>query len=186
MARYLYSELSSLLQARRNCARISLNSPECFKHHTETIERLVDQHLPSGSGFDSGTKLDLDASREDKLVFVTSFHHMNQNGFYDGWTEHTVTVTPSLSDRFHLRVSGRNRNDVKDYIHESFDVALRTDVTYDLYLERFPQFAISSKWEDKDGGESQCYQAWYVDGQRFWQDFNGAREYAAKRMTEAL
>src|SRR5215469_16388627 len=97
MARYLYSELSTLIQARKNCQQS--NNTEWFDRHSGTIQKLCKQHLPSGSGFDSGTKFDLDASRADKLVFHTSFHHMNESGMYDGWTEHTVTVTPSLAHK---------------------------------------------------------------------------------------
>ena len=46
---------------------------------------------------------------------------------YDGWTEHTVTVTPSFSG-FNMRISGRNRNDIKDHMHETFYSALHTEV----------------------------------------------------------
>lgn len=137
MARYLYSELSNLIQARQNCADImngfrsgdGNNAQEWFHRHEETIDNLVQRHMPSGSGFDSGTALDFDASHADKLVFHTSFHHMNEAGYYDGWTAHKITITPSLSFGFHVRVSGRNRNDIKDYISECFANALRTDIT---------------------------------------------------------
>lgn len=128
MARYLYSELSNMIEARRNCAQ-STDKSEWFERHTDMIESLVKQHLPHGSGFDSGTKIDMDASRADKLVFTTAFHHMDENGYYDGWTEHTVTVTPALSNNFHLRISGRNRNDIKEMMYQDFDYALRADVS---------------------------------------------------------
>jgi hypothetical protein len=110
---------------------------------------------------------------------------MNDTGYYDGWTEHTVTVTPSFSG-INIRVSGRNRNDIKDYIHETFSYALRSDVTYDLFIERFPQFAVTSKWEDKDGTSSQCHRAWYCNGQRFWNDPICAREHASKQIENSL
>lgn len=179
MARYLYSELASLVQARRNSAD---NNREWFEKHTDMIESLVKQHLPSGSGFDSGTTLDLDASHADKLVFHTSFHHMNGNGFYDGWTEHTVTVTPSLAHRYNLRISGRNRSDIKELISQDFYYALDIDVTYDLYKDHFPELQIRSAWENEDGTPSQCYMAWYVGDKRFWNRFTEAREYAGQEM----
>ena len=180
MARYLYSELAAAVDARRRCASTPNN--EWFDKHTETIEKLVKQHLPHGSGFDSGTTIDLDSSHADKLVFHTSFHHMNENGYYDGWTEHTVTVTPSLQHAFNLRISGRNRNDIKEMMHQNFDYALRTDVRYDLLADRFPELKLVSKWEDKDGNPSQCYQAWYVGERRFWNDYQGARDFAGEEM----
>lgn len=179
-ARYLYSELAAAVDARCHCASTPNN--EWLDKHTERIEKLVKQHMPHGSGFDSGTTLDLDASHGDKLVFRTSFHHMNENGYYDGWTEHAITVTPSLQFGYRIRVSGRNRNEIKDMIHESFDVALRTDVRYDLFMDRFPELQLQHKWEDKDGKPSQCYQAWYVGERRFWNDYQAARDYAGAEM----
>lgn len=142
MTHYLYSELSGLIEARLN--RIAVrdgiasgdreSAADWANTHEDTIERLVRDFMPSGSGFDSGTKIDLDKSHADKLVFTTSYHHMNDGGYYSGWTEHTVTVTPSLQHDFSLRVSGRNRNDVKDYMHETFDHALRSDCGYAIWL----------------------------------------------------
>ena len=212
MARYLYSELASLVEARRNCAkkmaRLNPNAVsatvemkdneyhqtvEWKDRHEDLIESLVKQHLSHGSGFDCGTKIDLDASHADKLVFTTEFHYMNENGYYDGWTAHTVTVTPSLARAFNLRISGRNRNDIKEMMYQDFDYALRVDVTYDLLIERYPEFAITHKWEDKNGTPSQCYQAWYVGAEpiggwmqpnsgRFWNDYQSARAFAAAQM----
>jgi hypothetical protein len=54
---------------------------------------------------------------------------MNDSGYYDGWTEHVVTVTPSFIGGFNIRVSGRNRNDIKGYIAESFHHILKMEVT---------------------------------------------------------
>ena len=119
-ARYLYSELSSAIQAYKNC---EASKNEEWRHkHMETIDMLC-QLLPSGSGIDSGTKLNLDASHYEKLVFDADYHHMDENGYYDGWTQHTVIVTPSFKG-INIRITGQNRNDIKDYLYETFDYAL--------------------------------------------------------------
>ena len=125
MARYLYSELATLIDARKRC--IETNN-DFANTHQVTIERLVRDHMPSGSGFDNGTQIDLDKSHAGRLVFSTAFHHMNETGYYDGWTEHTVRVTPSFLGGFDIRVSGRNRNDIKEYICETFGHALEQDL----------------------------------------------------------
>ena len=184
MARDLYSELASLLIARRNCAQS--NNTEWFERHSDTIEDLVDTYMPRGSGFDRGTKLDVDASHANKLIFNTSYHHMDEMGGYDGWTEHTITVTPSLTHRFHVRISGRNRNNIKDYMHDCIYDALTSYVTYTLLKDHFPQYQLTYKWEDKDGNPSQCYMAWYVNGERFWNDPQGATDRASELMEAAL
>jgi hypothetical protein len=127
MARYLYSELAHLVSARRNCEKTG--STEWRDKHEDSIGNLCREYLPSGSGFDAGSHIDLDASHAEKLVFTTSYHHMNNGGYYDGWTEHTVTVTPSFIGGFNIRVSGRNQNDIKGYIAESFSYVLQMEVT---------------------------------------------------------
>lgn len=125
MARYLYSELALAIEARKNCE--ASNNQEWFKKWTARINELVDL-LPSGSGIDSGTKMDLDASHGEKIVLYTSFHHMSDGGYYDGWTEHTIVVTPSFTSKVNLRISGRDRNDIKDYLHGVYFDALTSEV----------------------------------------------------------
>lgn len=126
MQRKLYQHIASRLQAFDNCER-SDNLEWSRKHHA-ILDELVRVLMPSGSGFDSGTRFDWDESKPNRLVFITSFHHMNDGGMYDGWTEHTVIITPNLALGFDLRITGRDRNDIKDYIGETFHAALSTDV----------------------------------------------------------
>ena len=62
-------------------------------------------HAPSGSGFDSGTTLDMEKSHGEKLVLYTAFHRMDQHGGSAGRTEHTITVTSSFAGRHLLNMS---------------------------------------------------------------------------------
>jgi len=99
--------------------------------HEEDIEQIVKDIFPSGSGFDSGTKFNFEASKDNRLVFTTSFPHMDENGGYDGWTDHEVIVTPSLALDFDIRVTGKNQNEIKDYIAETFQYACSQTIKYD-------------------------------------------------------
>ena len=127
--RTVVQALSSLVDARNRCLDSSeLGKLEWAGKHEEAILSLVDNHLPSGSGWDSGTKLDLDRSTPEKLVLYGSYHHMNDGGYYDGYTDHTITVTASLQFGITLKITGRNRNEIKDYLHELFDSDLRKEV----------------------------------------------------------
>jgi len=119
----LYKRLSSTLVALRNCERSG--NTEWIEKHRERIKQMMG-HAPSGSGFDNGTTLDMDKSGGSKLVFNTAYHHMNEHGYYNGWTDHTVTVTPSF-DGFDLKISGRNRNDIKEMMHDTFEIFLDTE-----------------------------------------------------------
>jgi hypothetical protein len=101
--RKVYQIIASSLQAYNNC--IENKNTEWLDRHRETIKRIVENYLPSGSGFDSGTRFDIDESEPNKLIFYTSYHHMNSSGCYDGWSDHTITVTPSLSNGFDLHIT---------------------------------------------------------------------------------
>lgn len=75
--------------------------------------------LPSGSGFDDGSKIDVDNSRKDKIIITTAFHHMDEHGGYCGWTDHKIIVTPDF-DGINIKVTGNNRNQIKEYIADTF------------------------------------------------------------------
>ena len=122
----VYQELASLIQARANCT--AAGNAEWFERHTYRAAAIVAEYMPSGSGFDNGTLIDFDASAPDKLVFHTAYHHMDENGMYDGWTEHNVTVRPSLAFGIYIHISGRDRNGFKEYSHDCFHSALTADV----------------------------------------------------------
>ena len=85
----------------------------------EYIEYIM-KSAPRGSGFDSGTKLVEEDCSSKVLVFTTSFHHMDEHGSYDGWTDHTIYVLPDFVLGVDITVSGKNRNNIKDYIAETF------------------------------------------------------------------
>jgi len=118
----LYEYIASKVSAIRNCQK-SGNQEWEWKHR-ETLEKIERNLLPSGSGFDSGSVIDMETSKPEKIVINTSFHHMTETGYYSGWTDHSVIITPSLQFGFNLRVTGRNRNEIKDYIAETFQYVL--------------------------------------------------------------
>ena len=123
--------LASLSKALTQC------SPEWDTKHRATIAQIVADHLPSGSGWDCGTTFDADG-RDDRLVLTGSYHHMDDAGGYDGWTEHTITVRPEFSG-ISVSVSGRNRNDIKGYLGDLFYQCLTTHIGYDADSGRYVQ-----------------------------------------------
>jgi len=120
----LYQQIASVVNARLNCEKA--DNTEWYEKHTKTLNDLKDM-LPRGSGIDGENEIDLVQSTGEKLVIHTSFHHMNDVGMYDGWTDHTIRVYPSLIHGIRLTISGRNRRDIKDYLYYVFDYALRRE-----------------------------------------------------------
>jgi len=117
----IITRISRCLDALKRCE--DTGNEEWVKRHRSALEDLASR-LPSGSGFDAGTTIDTERSKTDRIVLATSFHHMDEHGCYEGWSEHEIIVTPSLTSGFDLRVTGRNRNDIKEYIGEVFHSAL--------------------------------------------------------------
>jgi len=114
-------KIAAALIAKTNCAKSG--NDEWHAIWTARLDGIERNTLPSGSGFDNGTTIDHDATRGDRLVLLTAFHHMDDNGSYCGWTEHTVIVTPTFAG-FDIRVTGRNKRDIKDYIADVFHACL--------------------------------------------------------------
>jgi len=118
----LYRRIAAAIGARNNC--IATDNDVWLGNWQHALDSMADE-LPSGSGFDSGTKIDLDESRPNRIVLYTSYHHMDEGGGYDGWTDHRIVITPDFVSDFDIRVGGRNRNDIKEYIADTFDMVLR-------------------------------------------------------------
>ena len=96
----------------------------------ECEDRLykLEQLLPRGSGIDSGCNIDVPKSSSAKVIIYFSYHHMDKWGGYDGWTDYKLIVTPKLWNDFDLRIVGKDRNFVKDYLYEVFNYALKEEV----------------------------------------------------------
>lgn len=125
----LYKHLATTIDARINCER--MNNQEWLIEHKFDIINFAKNFLPSGSGIDSGCQIDLDKSTGEKIVINTSYHHMNENGYYNGWTDHTIIVKSSLIHTLDITITGRNRNDIKDYLYDIFRQALMDMIDYD-------------------------------------------------------
>lgn len=102
-----------------------------YSRAVETINKLCEDHMPSGSGFDNGTRLDFDESTPSKLVFHTDFHHMDEHGGYSHWSSWEVTVEASLA--FGITVETMSLDDESDpedgaYVSSAFHEALMKEI----------------------------------------------------------
>ncbi len=129
-----------LTMQKVNLSTLSLALSQLANGNKETaIERIKKQceHLPSGSGIDSGCKIDLNKSTPEKMVFSVPFHHMDENGYYCGWTTYILTVKPSFWQGFEITIKNggtglerRERymvNDTKDYLYDLFNDVFTVD-----------------------------------------------------------
>lgn len=133
MQQPIYQQISAKFQAYQNCIK---NNNDIWRNkHVDNINGLIENYLPHGSGIDSDIELDFDNSKHNKLIFTFEYHHMDQNGFYCEWESYKLIVTPSLSNKIELKIIGKNKNFVKDYLYEIFDNALRKEIDYPYNVE---------------------------------------------------
>lgn len=91
----------------------------CNKEWKDEAEDRINEMckgIPHGSGIDGYCDIDLTASTDKRIVFKFEFHHMDENGFYCGWTQHKAIITPTFGG-FNIRITGKNYRDIKDYLH---------------------------------------------------------------------
>jgi len=118
----LYKAMALTLNAYHNCVKADNKDWE-LKHFEKLTE--YNDSLPSGSGIDSGCKIDIESSTDNIIIINFGYHFMDENGYYDGWEDYKLIITPSLSFDFDLKIIGKNRNEIKDYFYEMFDFTLR-------------------------------------------------------------
>lgn len=92
-----------------------------------TLTDFVREWLPSGSGIDDSVVVDYNRFRPNRLYIHVAYHHMNEAGFYVGWSYHTIIARPTW-DGIELRITGENYRDIKEYLDELFMDALTTDI----------------------------------------------------------
>jgi hypothetical protein len=108
-------QIALLVEARANC--ITSNNTEWLFKHTTALRAVIRECLPSGAGFDAGVEVVTEesgrlayngawidchdghatCSTREKLVFLTSFHRMDEDGGYNGWLDVSVVVTPTFA-----------------------------------------------------------------------------------------
>ena len=98
-----------------------------------TIEELLLERLPHGSGVDLKWRFEWEA---DRLVCFNSFHCLNDAGYYEGWADFSITLKYQslLSDKdvsdfrlqFHGSVSQRlaKKRQLREYLGDLFHYAL--------------------------------------------------------------
>jgi hypothetical protein len=129
---YVYAEIDSLITAIEHCKATKNETWE--DRHRERLREIEQNLLPSGSGFDSGSTVDLERSNRDRIIINSAFHIMNECGYYDGWIHFEVIVQPTFSG-IDVTVKGpfakTGVTELKEYIEQVF----YHDLTYEIQPE---------------------------------------------------
>ncbi len=112
-------QLASAIGAHNRC--VESKNGQWEDHWFEVITNIINNHLPNGSGFDSGCQIELEQQKHNKLIIHSSYHAMNEHGMYDGWYNFRVVIVPDFTD-FDFKVIGNFGKYAynKEYIEDTF------------------------------------------------------------------
>ena len=112
------NKLKDYVKAKEYCDRVNPEN-EIQQQTYDRCEAIIKQFedaLPIGSGIVSTEVISV---TNKKIVISFDYQHLNENGYYDGWTHHEARITATFGG-YTMYISGRNRNDIKPYLHELF------------------------------------------------------------------
>jgi hypothetical protein len=86
---------------------------------------LLKEYLPNGNGSrrQQGLSVILLESTEKRIVIDTTYWHETGQG-----TVHQIIIKPSFEGEIATRVTGKNVNNVKEYLQDTFREALMSEV----------------------------------------------------------
>jgi hypothetical protein len=97
---------------------------EWVARHESALAWIERNLLPYGGSIQPQCTVMTGESSPERVVIDVPWHHMNEHGGYDGWTSYRVIVTPSLLHGISIRITGRDRDDVKGYLLDIFGTTL--------------------------------------------------------------
>lgn len=127
----LFEKIALTGLAHKNCA--ATNNIDWVDKHEDTLQNIEKTLLPSGSGFDAGTKIS--SVDYEKLVLESSYHLMDTHGNYCGWIDFKIVVKPVLFGGISVKAIGKFAaiektaygSGTRDYIEETFYNVLTTE-----------------------------------------------------------
>ena len=111
----LYQKIIQTRKALEACEKAG--NIKAYNSHCETLQGIHKNYLPSGSGFDG--QITIEEATDKKLVIRFDWHILNDNGYYDGWLDLLLIVTPNLSSDFDMKIkwytNGNDKRKVEKY-----------------------------------------------------------------------
>ena len=98
-----------------------------------TIERFINNHLPSGSGFDCNWEF-IKECKNGTVIFETYYHNMSEHGYYDGYTKVRFEMPKKIND-FRVRLSqGKAKymeHHIREYMWETISIGLPIGINWE-------------------------------------------------------
>lgn len=122
----LYQKIASTIISIKNCEKSG--NQQWIEKQKDTLYDIERQKLPRGSGIDSGCKINLEKSNEQKIVIDVPYHCMDENGYYAGWRDYQIIIRAHLAFGATVDVKGRDYDGLKDYLADLFNYVIGEEV----------------------------------------------------------
>lgn len=120
----VYQKLARSIDAYTRCFK---SSNAYSEQYLARIKDMLDNDFPHGSGLDDKWAIDLKKSSSNRIILYSSYHAMDENGYYDCWIYFTLTIKPDLANDIDMKITGKFGNkyeDIKDNLYQIMDVFL--------------------------------------------------------------
>ena len=111
----LYQKIIQTTKALESCEEKGMI--DAYDNHYKTLQNIHKNYLPSGSGFDG--EMNIESATDSKLIIRFDWHILNDNGYYDGWLDLLLIMTPNLSNNFDMKIkwytNGNDKRKVEKY-----------------------------------------------------------------------
>ena len=111
----LYQKIIQTTKALESCEEKGMI--EAYNNHYDRLQDIHKNYLPSGSGFDG--QMNIESATDSKLIIRFDWHILNNNGYYDGWLDLLLIVTPNLANDFDMKIkwytNGNDKRKVEKY-----------------------------------------------------------------------
>ena len=129
--RKVYEILDTAITARSNLRVSDIVRTEWENKWDDLIQHLEKNYLPSGSGFDAGTHvIEEECVPGLKIVLNFGYHHMDEHGYYDGWSHHKAIIIPYF-DGIGIKLKGalpRKYRHSKEYFIDTLHTHLTSHI----------------------------------------------------------
>ena len=99
------------------------------------LEKVIENFLPSGSGFNYGYDIDFEESDQSQLVVNFHFQHITSNGYYVATTSHRLVVDFGLSEVEDIDIEDIDIEDIQQWNKQEEAWAIKEAMEEDIDIE---------------------------------------------------
>ncbi|MFY7937382.1 MAG: hypothetical protein ACOVOQ_08395 [Flavobacterium sp.] len=120
----LYKEIARVLGQKNKSLNVIEKELTLFK---EVLPIRLNPVIKDGNRIEAGCVISLKSTKK-RIVIDTLYWHTNDSDETSRCTAHQVVITPSFEDEINIRITGKNEDNVKEYLHNIFRESLMSEI----------------------------------------------------------